>query len=62
MIKIFFFFFFFHTRKQGNFFAHTLARYTNEFLMWNEDVSPHIEAVILADMASHTLKEFAGFF
>ena len=30
--------------------------------MWNEDVSPHIEAVILADMASHTLKEFAGFF
>ena len=55
-------YFFFHTRKQGNFVAHNLTRYSNDFSMWNEDVSPHIEVVILADMASHALKEFAGFF
>ena len=35
-----FFFFFFNTIKQGNFVDHNLARYTNDFSIWNEDVSP----------------------
>ena len=42
-----------HVRRVGNFIAHNLTKYVrhvSSYLVWIEDVSPHIYSVLLADI------------
>ena len=36
-----------HTRRQGNDIAHNLARYVSSYLVWMEDVPPHVRDVLI---------------
>ena len=42
-----------HTKREGNFIAHSLAKYAisiPDFLVWIEDVPPHIQHFVQADL------------
>ena len=43
-----------HTKREGKFVAHSLARYAIsmlDFLIWMEDVPPRIQSFVQADLA-----------
>ena len=43
-----------HTKRDGNVVAHSLAKYAlhiPDFLAWMEDVPPHIQSIVQADLA-----------
>ena len=37
------------TRRQGNAIAHNLVRHVSGYLVWMEDISPHVLDVLIAD-------------
>ena len=42
-----------HTKREGNCVAHSLTRYAidiSNFLVWMEDVPPHLQSVLQADL------------
>ena len=43
-----------HTKRDGNAVAHSLAKYALRipyFLAWMEDIPPHIQSIVQADLA-----------
>lgn len=43
-----------HIKRQGNSVAHNIARHVSEFVMWMEDIPPHLSVVILVKSAIPT--------
>ena len=46
-----------HIYKQGNCVAHNFCRHASDLLVWMEDVSPHINSILLADFDQFVLIE-----